>query len=189
MTPYDFKKKWVKSDGRKCCVCFYHIEVEVQTFAQIYAVLCFGNIPARLQRARHRFTLWVSCDALLSLDPVDLHVRILSILLFLLVLLVGSVLYHYEIIAFYKVIFKKTVQEYNLKGLCEVLEKKFQTQTLIFTTWKRRQYKLRNIYLFHEWINKLFSEENKVYRTLCEAREVAGSAKCKTNSRLSFKIS
>ena len=28
---------------------------------------------------------------------------------------------------------------------------------------------------FHEWINKLFSEENQV-RTLFEARKVAGSA-------------
>ena len=40
-------------------------------------------------------------------------------------------------------------------------------------------YKLRNILFFHKRINKLFSEENKVPRTLCEARKVAGSAKYK----------
>ena len=35
---------------------------------------------------------------------------------------------------------------------------------------------IRNIYLFHNLINKLLSEENKVPRTLFEARKVAGSA-------------
>ena len=39
--------------------------------------------------------------------------------------------------------------------------------------------KLRNIYFFHNWINKMFSKENKVTRTLSEARKVAGSAKYK----------
>ena len=33
-----------------------------------------------------------------------------------------------------------------------------------------------NMYPFHSWINKLFSEENNVPRKLLEAREVAGSA-------------
>ena len=32
-------------------------------------------------------------------------------------------------------------------------------------------------YNTHNWINKLFSEENKVPRTLFEARKVAGSAR------------
>ena len=32
------------------------------------------------------------------------------------------------------------------------------------------------MYLFHKWMNKLFSEENKVPRILFEARKVAGSA-------------
>ena len=30
--------------------------------------------------------------------------------------------------------------------------------------------------LFHKWINKLFSEQNKVLRMLFEATQVAGSA-------------
>ena len=37
-------------------------------------------------------------------------------------------------------------------------------------------FKLRNINHLHNWINKLFSEENKIPRTLFEARKVAGSA-------------
>ena len=36
-------------------------------------------------------------------------------------------------------------------------------------------------------MNKLFSQENKVPRTLCEAREVAGSAKYK-QSKTSMKV-
>ena len=35
--------------------------------------------------------------------------------------------------------------------------------------------------LFHIWMNKLFSEENKVPRTLFEGRKVAGSATYKQN--------
>ena len=35
---------------------------------------------------------------------------------------------------------------------------------------------VRNISFFYMWINKPFSEENKVPRTLFEARQVAGSA-------------
>ena len=35
----------------------------------------------------------------------------------------------------------------------------------------------QNIWFFiHNWVNKLFLEENKVPRTLFEARKVAGSA-------------
>ena len=33
------------------------------------------------------------------------------------------------------------------------------------------------MYFFHNWINKLFSEESEAPRTLFEARKVAGSAK------------
>ena len=33
-----------------------------------------------------------------------------------------------------------------------------------------------NIYLFHNWVNKLFSQENKVPRKQFKARKVAGSA-------------
>ena len=32
------------------------------------------------------------------------------------------------------------------------------------------------IFVLHNWINQLFSEENKVPRTLFEAKKVAGSA-------------
>ena len=35
-------------------------------------------------------------------------------------------------------------------------------------------YKLTNIDIFHNWINKLFSEESKVPRTLFEARKWRG---------------
>ena len=35
------------------------------------------------------------------------------------------------------------------------------------------------IFFSHKWINKLFSEENKVPRTLFEARKAAGSTKYK----------
>ena len=37
---------------------------------------------------------------------------------------------------------------------------------------------------FHNWINKLFPEENKVPRRLFEARKVSGSATCKQNTTL-----
>ena len=43
----------------------------------------------------------------------------------------------------------------------------------------RKLYDLRNIYLFYNWINRLFTEENMVPRTLFEARNVAGSTKNK----------
>ena len=44
-----------------------------------------------------------------------------------------------------------------------------------------RQYQWGNntnsdLFIFPNWTNKLFSEENKVSRTLFEARKVAGSA-------------
>ena len=42
--------------------------------------------------------------------------------------------------------------------------------------------KLRNIYLFHNCINKLLSEENKVPRALFEDRKVAGSATYKQST-------
>ena len=62
--------------------------------------------------------------------------------------------------------------------------KKIKIRILIFT----KLYKLRNIYIFHKWINKLFSEENKVLWTPFEARVVAGSAKYKqsTSVKLCF---
>ena len=43
---------------------------------------------------------------------------------------------------------------------------------------------------FHNWMNRLLSEEKKVPRTLCGARKVAGSATYKQteNSMLSFKF-
>ena len=47
------------------------------------------------------------------------------------------------------------------------------------------------MYLFCYWVNKLFSEENKVPRTLLEARKVAGSATYKVSEYeavLSFKL-
>ena len=53
-------------------------------------------------------------------------------------------------------------------------------------------YKLRYIYLFHKWINKLSSEESKVIRALFEARKVAGSATYivkQYETVLSFKVS
>ena len=40
----------------------------------------------------------------------------------------------------------------------------------------RQKDKRRHVYLFHDWINKQFSEENKVAGTLFEAKYVAGSA-------------
>ena len=46
---------------------------------------------------------------------------------------------------------------------------------------RERTFNLRNIHFFHKWIIKLFSEDNKVPRTLVEARKVAGSAKHKQN--------
>ena len=46
---------------------------------------------------------------------------------------------------------------------------------------------IRNIYLFHNFIKKLLSEENKVPGTLFEARNVAGSATYK-QIVLSFKV-
>ena len=42
---------------------------------------------------------------------------------------------------------------------------------IIFTLVITQQYKLRYIYLFHNLINKLFSEENEVSTTLFEARK------------------
>ena len=36
-----------------------------------------------------------------------------------------------------------------------------------------------NYVVFYNWINTLFSEDNKVPKTLCEARKVGGSAKYK----------
>ena len=47
------------------------------------------------------------------------------------------------------------------------------------------------MYLFCYWVNKLFSEENKVPRTLLEAGKVAGSATYKVSEYeavLSFKF-
>ena len=44
----------------------------------------------------------------------------------------------------------------------------------------------------HKWINKLFSEEKRVSRTLFEARKVAGSAKykqMKTKSMFIYSVS
>ena len=64
----------------------------------------------------------------------------------------------------------------NLKGHYIVLERIFKLRILFFTTWMRWWHKLWNICLLHDWINKLFSEENKVPRTLFEARKEAGSA-------------
>ena len=47
-----------------------------------------------------------------------------------------------------------------------------QTQNFnIYDINEEKQYKLINIHLLHNWINKLFSEENKVPRTLFEARK------------------
>ena len=55
-----------------------------------------------------------------------------------------------------------------LNGYYVVLEKKFKLRIVIFTILMRWLYKIKNIY-FHDWINKVFSEENKVPRTLSEA--------------------
>ena len=50
-----------------------------------------------------------------------------------------------------------------------------------------------DVYLFHNWINKLFSKENKVPSTLFEARKLAGSVNYKQVKQyeivLSFKVS
>ena len=42
---------------------------------------------------------------------------------------------------------------------------------------QNQKYLFLYIYFFHNWLKKLFSEENKVPKALFEAREVAGSAK------------
>ena len=44
------------------------------------------------------------------------------------------------------------------------------------------------MYFFHRRINKLFSEENKVSRTLFEAREVAGSATYKQSKTVCYSV-
>ena len=49
-----------------------------------------------------------------------------------------------------------------LKGNYVILNKSQTLRQVIFTILVRSLYKLRNIYIFHSWINKLFSEENKV---------------------------
>ena len=56
---------------------------------------------------------------------------------------------------------KNTISEFLIYNIIEVIK-----QTLKYV-------------LFHNWVNKLFSEENKVLRTLFEARKVAGSATSK----------
>ena len=57
-------------------------------------------------------------------------------------------------------------------ALCS-FNKEIQFQNLHIYNIK---YKLWNIHSFYNWMKKLFSEENKVPRTLFEARKVAGSA-------------
>ena len=44
------------------------------------------------------------------------------------------------------------------------------------------------VFFFHKWINKLLTEEDKVHRTLFEARKVAGSAIYKQNKTLEFQF-
>ena len=51
----------------------------------------------------------------------------------------------------------------TLKGQYVVLENAFELTFIILETF------------FHNWINRLFSEENKVPETLFEVRNVAGS--------------
>ena len=70
---------------------------------------------------------------------------------------------------------------FALKGQYVVLKNKIQTEN--FST-----YIINEVIIIQSWrylllpqlINKLLSEENKVPRTLFEARKVAGSATCKT---------
>ena len=51
----------------------------------------------------------------------------------------------------------------------------FKTQNLKIYNINEVMIQTHKYKFFHEWINKLFSEENQV-RTLFEARKVAGSA-------------
>ena len=65
-----------------------------------------------------------------------------------------------------------------LKRHYVVFEKKFKLRILMISILMlipTHKYD----FFFHKWIKKLFSEENKVPRTLFEARKVAGSAKYK----------
>ena len=74
-------------------------------------------------------------------------------------------------------IFEPDYENYKVKGaLCSCAE---EIQSKNFKIYIISEVKIQNqIYgLFYNWINKLFSEENKVHRTLPEARKVAGSAK------------
>ena len=67
----------------------------------------------------------------------------------------------------------------QLKGHHVVFERTFKLRMLLSAMLMRLLHKVRNTYSFHNWINKLFLEENKVPRTLFEARKVTGSATCK----------
>ena len=55
------------------------------------------------------------------------------------------------------------------------MEKKTQNFNINNISYNIRR-NIKNMYLFHRWINKLCSVENKVPRTLFEAWKVAGSA-------------
>ena len=61
------------------------------------------------------------------------------------------------------------------RALCS-FEDEIQTRNFTIYYFNEVKYKF---FFFHNWINKLFSEENNVLKTLFEAREVAGSGKYK----------
>ena len=64
----------------------------------------------------------------------------------------------------------------------------FQTQNFNIYNVNKVIIQTQNIYLIHKWVNKLFSEENKVPRTLYEARKVAGSATYKQSKVKQYEI-
>ena len=80
-----------------------------------------------------------------------------------------------------------TASKIYLKGHNVILEKKWKLWILMFYNNTNS----KTFIFFHKWINKLFSEEDKVPTTLFEARKVAGSAKYKQIKQyeiVSFKV-
>ena len=66
-----------------------------------------------------------------------------------------------------------------LKGNCSFGEE-IQSQNLIIYNNNEAITQTKNMYLFHDWINKMIFEENKVPVTVFEARKAAGSAEYNT---------
>ena len=64
----------------------------------------------------------------------------------------------------------------SIKGLDVVFEKKFKLRNIILQYLWSTNSNSQMFVFFLNWINKLFSEENKVPKTLFEARKLAGSA-------------